>query len=354
MTLEGYSPLKSTDLGHPVLAGIAEQHGVTPAQVVLRWHLEHGIAVIPKSARPERIAANFDVLELLARPRTRSPASTACRAAEASPAPGSAPALSLGIGCGCAELTASRARPARPAWQDGGRARHIAWPVVARGDHRRAAAAPSAGPGHRCGRADPGRLATSLAGVPHRGDHRPRGWSCAGRAGRGPAPRRGPGAPQHGRPHRVRGELLGSRHRGHRRGGLPGPSAPGAGHGRPAGHRAPGGRAAAQPGSAGRPDPDGPQRLRDPRHGQRGCRRGPGDLAWFVAAAGRVRLRDGLVPAGRGDPAGPGAAALAAPRPGLAVGRGPARGAHRRSRRRLGRPVRTGGGGRPGHQRRSG
>jgi 2,5-diketo-D-gluconate reductase A len=35
---------------------------VTVAQVVLRWHIEHGIAVIPKSARPDRIAANFDVL----------------------------------------------------------------------------------------------------------------------------------------------------------------------------------------------------------------------------------------------------------------------------------------------------
>jgi diketogulonate reductase-like aldo/keto reductase len=62
VTLEGYSPLKGTDLGHPVLTAIAEKHGVTPAQVVLRWHLEHGIAVIPKSSRPERIAANFDVL----------------------------------------------------------------------------------------------------------------------------------------------------------------------------------------------------------------------------------------------------------------------------------------------------
>ncbi len=62
VTLEGYSPLKGTDLGHPVLTGIAEHHGVTPAQVVLRWHLEHGIAVIPKSAQPDRIAANFDVL----------------------------------------------------------------------------------------------------------------------------------------------------------------------------------------------------------------------------------------------------------------------------------------------------
>ena len=62
VTLEGYSPLKGTDLGHPALKGIAEKHGVTPAQVVLRWHLEHGIAVIPKSSHPDRIAANFDVL----------------------------------------------------------------------------------------------------------------------------------------------------------------------------------------------------------------------------------------------------------------------------------------------------
>jgi 2,5-diketo-D-gluconate reductase A len=34
---------------------------VTPAQVVLRWHIEHGVAVIPKSARPDRIAANIDL-----------------------------------------------------------------------------------------------------------------------------------------------------------------------------------------------------------------------------------------------------------------------------------------------------
>ena len=34
---------------------------VTPAQVVLRWHVEHGIAVIPKSGDPERIKQNFDL-----------------------------------------------------------------------------------------------------------------------------------------------------------------------------------------------------------------------------------------------------------------------------------------------------
>src|SRR3984957_6547763 len=62
---------------------------------------------------------------------------------------------------------------------------------------------------------------------------------------------------------RVRGERLGSRHRGHRRGRVPVSPAPGAGRGRPAGHRVPGGGPAPQPGAAGRADPDGPQRLRD-------------------------------------------------------------------------------------------
>ncbi len=59
--VEGYSPLKGTRLGDPVLAEIAAGHHVTPAQVVLRWHLELGIAVIPKSARPERIKSNLDL-----------------------------------------------------------------------------------------------------------------------------------------------------------------------------------------------------------------------------------------------------------------------------------------------------
>lgn len=59
--LEGYSPIKDTRLSDPVLTQIAANHDVTPAQVVLRWHLEHGIPVIPKSARPDRITANFDV-----------------------------------------------------------------------------------------------------------------------------------------------------------------------------------------------------------------------------------------------------------------------------------------------------
>lgn len=61
VVVEGYSPLKGTDLKDPVLARVAAGHGVTPAQVVLRWHLEHGIVVIPKSADPGRLAANLDI-----------------------------------------------------------------------------------------------------------------------------------------------------------------------------------------------------------------------------------------------------------------------------------------------------
>lgn len=61
VVVEGYSPLKDTNLRDPVLAEIAAAHGVTPAQVVLRWHLEHEIVVIPKSADPGRMAANLDL-----------------------------------------------------------------------------------------------------------------------------------------------------------------------------------------------------------------------------------------------------------------------------------------------------
>jgi 2,5-diketo-D-gluconate reductase A len=62
IAVESYSPLRGTRLRDPVLAEIAARHQVTPAQVVLRWHLEHGITVIPKSAHPDRIKSNFDLL----------------------------------------------------------------------------------------------------------------------------------------------------------------------------------------------------------------------------------------------------------------------------------------------------
>jgi diketogulonate reductase-like aldo/keto reductase len=50
-------------LSHPVVTGLAERHGRSPAQIVLRWHLGHGFSAIPKSVRAERISENFDVLD---------------------------------------------------------------------------------------------------------------------------------------------------------------------------------------------------------------------------------------------------------------------------------------------------
>src|SRR5918995_6819855 len=59
--LEGYSPFKSTSLRHPALIEIANAHGVMPAQVVVRWHVQHGIVVIPKTAQLDRLETNGDV-----------------------------------------------------------------------------------------------------------------------------------------------------------------------------------------------------------------------------------------------------------------------------------------------------
>ncbi len=50
-------------LEHPVVTAIAERHGKTPAQVVLRWHIENGVVAIPKSVKPHRIKENFDVFD---------------------------------------------------------------------------------------------------------------------------------------------------------------------------------------------------------------------------------------------------------------------------------------------------
>jgi diketogulonate reductase-like aldo/keto reductase len=50
-------------LDHPTVTEIAARYGKTAAQVVLRWHLEHGLSAIPKSVRPHRIAEYFDVFD---------------------------------------------------------------------------------------------------------------------------------------------------------------------------------------------------------------------------------------------------------------------------------------------------
>jgi len=61
IVLEGYSALRGGTLEHPAVGAIAERTGRTPAQVIVRWHLQHGVVVIPKSVRPERIRSNADV-----------------------------------------------------------------------------------------------------------------------------------------------------------------------------------------------------------------------------------------------------------------------------------------------------
>jgi len=48
---------------NPTLVEIGERHGKTTAQVMLRWHIQRGTQVIPKSTRPQRIAENFDVFD---------------------------------------------------------------------------------------------------------------------------------------------------------------------------------------------------------------------------------------------------------------------------------------------------
>ena len=59
---EAWSPLaRGRVLGDEVLDGLAAKHSVSPAQVVIRWHLQQGIVVIPKSVTPERIRENADV-----------------------------------------------------------------------------------------------------------------------------------------------------------------------------------------------------------------------------------------------------------------------------------------------------
>ena len=60
---EAWSPLGQGGdiLSDATITDIASQYGVTAAQVVLRWHLQQGRVVIPKSVTPSRIAENFDV-----------------------------------------------------------------------------------------------------------------------------------------------------------------------------------------------------------------------------------------------------------------------------------------------------
>ena len=64
IAVEGWSPLgRGQVLGDPVITAIARRAAKTPAQVVLRWHLQRGDIVFPKSITPDRIRENIDVFD---------------------------------------------------------------------------------------------------------------------------------------------------------------------------------------------------------------------------------------------------------------------------------------------------
>jgi 2,5-diketo-D-gluconate reductase A len=62
---EAWSPLGAGNnlLENPTLGAIGAKYGKTPGQVVLRWHIEHGVVAIPRSANPGRIAQNIDIFD---------------------------------------------------------------------------------------------------------------------------------------------------------------------------------------------------------------------------------------------------------------------------------------------------
>lgn len=73
VVVEAYSPLtKGLRLRHPAVLAAAEPLGRTPAQILLRWGLEAGMVVLPKSVRPERIAENAAIFDFALDEATRA------------------------------------------------------------------------------------------------------------------------------------------------------------------------------------------------------------------------------------------------------------------------------------------
>ena len=62
--VEAWSPLMRGQIfDHPVVVELSRKYGKTPAQILLRWDLQHGIVTIPKSVRPERIRENAGIFD---------------------------------------------------------------------------------------------------------------------------------------------------------------------------------------------------------------------------------------------------------------------------------------------------
>jgi 2,5-diketo-D-gluconate reductase A len=63
VAIESWRPLGNGLVEHPGVVRIAAAHGRTPAQILLRWHVQLGLVAIPKSGNPERIAQNIEVFD---------------------------------------------------------------------------------------------------------------------------------------------------------------------------------------------------------------------------------------------------------------------------------------------------
>lgn len=64
ISVESYSPLgRAKDVDDPTVHAIASAHGKTPAQAILRWHIQQGFIVIPKTVTPHRVSENIDIFD---------------------------------------------------------------------------------------------------------------------------------------------------------------------------------------------------------------------------------------------------------------------------------------------------
>ncbi|HWF68654.1 MAG TPA: aldo/keto reductase, partial [Mycobacterium sp.] len=64
IAIEAWSPIaQGKVLDDPVIGRIADDRGKSPAQVVLRWHIQRGDIVFPKSASPDRMKSNFELFD---------------------------------------------------------------------------------------------------------------------------------------------------------------------------------------------------------------------------------------------------------------------------------------------------
>ncbi|MCP6297451.1 aldo/keto reductase, partial [Klebsiella pneumoniae] len=64
IVMESWSPLMNAQiLNDETIKDIAQELGKSPAQVVLRWNVQHGVVIIPKSVTPNRISENFQIFD---------------------------------------------------------------------------------------------------------------------------------------------------------------------------------------------------------------------------------------------------------------------------------------------------